>query len=425
MKRHLVLAGKSLAAAGLTGIVLYVVGTATQHSWPLWPYWIFGSMLVVGGSLYFLGQSRPAQDGPAEPAADTEATPDLADGSKPGPAFTAFWRYTSDGGQAPGLMMMTHKGFSHPGYMRPSSADRPPYVRIGVLVACDPLGPSPTTSDLRGAFEDFLHGQAVWNLLDGLTYLDDSLGWQRYASNGRIHNEAVLVTSPEQTEAPVASAMLNLNEAGLASYGHDSRYAELVLHVEPRDKDGKPAQAAGFATWYTTLVRALAVPTSFARFLTDDAQVATYEDPPAQLGIELSAYRSLTELIDPGGLQSVPGSWQSNQFLGYVIAGLEGKGPGDMAQQLLTAVCDHALHLDGYESTLAALGYVCEVCGERIEPDARGKIRLEGVTHQSAPKAWVWGPVPVHEDCRLRLRTPYDDRVGIDGYIRTWQKMTA
>jgi len=52
-------------------------------------------------------------------------------------------------------------------------------------------------------------------------------------------------------------------------------------------------------------------------------------------------------------------------------------------------------------------------------------IRLEGVTHTSAPKAWVWGPVPVHEDCRLRLKTPYDDRVGIDGYIRTWQKMMA
>jgi hypothetical protein len=91
----------------------------------------------------------------------------------------------------------------------------------------------------------------------------------------------------------------------------------------------------------------------------------------------------------------------------------------------ITSVCDHALHLDNYESTLASLGYVCEVCGERIQPDHQGKIRLEGVTHANARKAWLWGPVPVHEDCRLRLRTPYDDQVGVEGYIRTWQKMTA
>lgn len=31
------------------------------------------------------------------------------------------------------------------------------------------------------------------------------------------------------------------------------------------------------------------------------------------------------------------------------------------------------------------------------------------------------GPVPVHEDCRLTLHTPYDDQVGFD-YIRTWHR---
>lgn len=71
MKRHLVLAGQSLAAAGLTGVVLYVVGTATQRSWPFWPYWIFGGMLVAGGVLYFAGQSRPE---PGGDTADTRST---------------------------------------------------------------------------------------------------------------------------------------------------------------------------------------------------------------------------------------------------------------------------------------------------------------------------------------------------------------
>jgi hypothetical protein len=155
MKRHLVLAGKSLAAAGLTGIVLYVVGTATQRSWPFWPYWIFCGMLVVGGVLYFTGQSRPE---PSEDTANTRSTEEEAPPEQESaPAFTGPWRYTSNGAEAPGLMVMTHKGFSHPGFMRALNGDWPPYARISALVACDALGPSPTTSDLRTLWESFLH----------------------------------------------------------------------------------------------------------------------------------------------------------------------------------------------------------------------------------------------------------------------------
>jgi hypothetical protein len=69
--------------------------------------------------------------------------------------------------------------------------------------------------------------------------------------------------------------------------------------------------------------------------------------------------------------------------------------------------------------------YICEVCTQRMEPSTRGKIRVEGVTHSNAPKAWVWGPVPCHDECRIRLRTPYDDQVGLGEYRLTWQDMTA
>lgn len=69
--------------------------------------------------------------------------------------------------------------------------------------------------------------------------------------------------------------------------------------------------------------------------------------------------------------------------------------------------------------------YRCEVCSERILPDDEGKIRVEGVTRASAPKAWVWGPVPCHDECRTLLRTPFDDQIGDGDYISTWQKMTA
>lgn len=67
--------------------------------------------------------------------------------------------------------------------------------------------------------------------------------------------------------------------------------------------------------------------------------------------------------------------------------------------------------------------YTCHVCGQAVQPDAEGKVRLEGITPADS-KAWVWGPVPLHEDCRVSLTTPYDDQIG-DGYVATWQRMTA
>jgi len=66
--------------------------------------------------------------------------------------------------------------------------------------------------------------------------------------------------------------------------------------------------------------------------------------------------------------------------------------------------------------------YTCYVCQRTVEPDAKGEVRLEGVTELPKGKAWVWGPAPVHEDCRTMLRTPYDDQAG---YKLTWQRMKA
>lgn len=132
--------------------------------------------------------------------------------------------------------------------------------------------------------------------------------------------EAVLTRSEDQATAPTASAMMILNEAGLPRYGHDGRAAELVLHIEPRGSDSKPAPAADFQAWLDRLVAAMAVPNAFARFLQREAGVATYDNPPAQLGVQLEAARTIAELIDTGGLGPVPGSWQSNSFLGYMIA---------------------------------------------------------------------------------------------------------
>jgi hypothetical protein len=68
--------------------------------------------------------------------------------------------------------------------------------------------------------------------------------------------------------------------------------------------------------------------------------------------------------------------------------------------------------------------HICHVCNETITPDADGRIRVEGITEGANRKAWVWGPVTVHDACRLRLVTPYDDRLG-NGYTATWETMQA
>lgn len=63
------------------------------------------------------------------------------------------------------------------------------------------------------------------------------------------------------------------------------------------------------------------------------------------------------------------------------------------------------------------------MCGEQVTPGNDGKIQLEGISHVNAPKAWVWGPVIVHDDRRLRLKTPFDDKIGLE-YMALRERMT-
>ena len=57
-KRDLVIAGKALGGAGLTGAVLYLVATVPTHVHVYWPYWIFLVGVLGGVALYLAGQER-------------------------------------------------------------------------------------------------------------------------------------------------------------------------------------------------------------------------------------------------------------------------------------------------------------------------------------------------------------------------------
>jgi hypothetical protein len=69
--------------------------------------------------------------------------------------------------------------------------------------------------------------------------------------------------------------------------------------------------------------------------------------------------------------------------------------------------------------------YTCYVCGRHIDPSQEedGSIHQEGITEGPRGMAWVGGPVTVHEQCRLDLRTPFDEEIGGGRFVSTWDKL--
>lgn len=64
----------------------------------------------------------------------------------------------------------------------------------------------------------------------------------------------------------------------------------------------------------------------------------------------------MSDLVDPGGLRTLPGAPLSSQFLGYAIAEPAGKPADGVARNLLAQLCDHTLYLEDFEPVLAAIG---------------------------------------------------------------------
>lgn len=166
---------------------------------------------------------------------------------------------------------------------------------------------------------------------------------------------AVLTSSADQTDAPIACALMNLNEEGTRTgWEQDSRYAELLLLVQPRDAAGQPASPVSLERWHDRLVMALRVPEAFASFL-DRNGMQTYDDPPAQFGVRLETNRGLDELIDSRSLERIPGSATLNSMFSYGVANREGEESPNVALVMLRLWCDHGLCVDGYEAELAKL----------------------------------------------------------------------
>src|SRR5262249_12851113 len=150
------------------------------------------------------------------------------------PARTDRWRVTNDGFEVPTLMRIKNTAFSHPGYMNQMTGGQaPPSIRVGALVACEPLGPEPPTSDLRRRCLSFLDSLPVMEVISSVSHVDKSLHWTPWGGHGRMNLEAALVgdSGDVPMPPPVASALMLLPEPGMSSFGRDPRFAQIVLHI--------------------------------------------------------------------------------------------------------------------------------------------------------------------------------------------------
>jgi hypothetical protein len=276
-------------------------------------------------------------------------------GARDEPAITGRWRHTTSGFDVPAMMNMASMVMPvAPGVSIRPDHERPPTMRIGTVVACAPLGSTPSTSELRSRFLGFLGTSPVGDLVTELSQMPKGRGWQPLAGRGRINLEAEMVGG-SQAEPPVATAFLLLPDPALTSYGRDSRYAQLVVEIELRDADGRPMPAMTLPVLHDRFTRALAIPGALADFLAQGLGLATSDDPSAQVGVVLRTPRAMVEVVDWGDLKVLPGSQQSNMFMGWAIADPAGQSAAVTAVELLRNMCDYTLNLDQYEPALEAL----------------------------------------------------------------------
>jgi hypothetical protein len=271
------------------------------------------------------------------------------------PALTTLWRQTTDGFEAAALMRVGDVAISHPGASRPPH-DRPPSLRLGSLIACEAVGPELATSNVRRAFIEFLSDDPVMSLLRQVTSEPSSADWVPWGGHGLANHEAILTTGNVRDDVPpLASALLLLPDPSTSAFGRDSRFAELVVDIDLIHPNGEPAAPMSVNEWHSRFVHAFEVPESFSAFLTEELGLATTADPPAQFGIWLKSRQALTEMVDPGELALLPGSFVPNWFVTYAVADPSGQPPRGAAAKMIRQMLDFTLHVTDYEKTLTLL----------------------------------------------------------------------
>lgn len=288
------------------------------------------------------------------------------------PAYTDRWRVTSNGFEVPALLRLGDYASPQPAWTAQAPGREPASMRIGALIACEPLGAEPPTPELGRLFLLFLDSPGVREPIASVTHIHGEAAWTRWAGNGRMNLEAGLTDRRVTGDSPgafVAWARLLLPEVGMSSYGRDPRYAELIINIEPRRADGGPVEPADIRVWHERLTKALSIPDALEHYLTETLGLTTSDDPAAQLGVQLKTPHSMAELVSFEGLKILEGAQPVPWYMGWTIADPAGRRPEQAAIELLRNMCDYTLHVDEYEAILASLGLANECRLTELPPD--------------------------------------------------------
>ncbi|HEY7143139.1 MAG TPA: PQQ-binding-like beta-propeller repeat protein [Streptosporangiaceae bacterium] len=296
------------------------------------------------------GQAEQAWEaGNAVP--DKPAEAGAGAGQPDGPAFTGRWRY------AVGDLEDSPRADIDSAAM-PGSTEvlgQPPFVRVGVWVACDPLLAETSDSQTGAKFVAFLSSAPVAGFVSALTGDGETMTWTPLPGGDGLRLEAMLGDGGKDGR-PCGLAVLAPPAPGLRTGGRGDGIACLWLQVGPRAQAGSAQLAAGLAQWHERLVWAVSVGTGFAEFLAREMGLRARPGPATRVGVMLQAPDSIAEMLDAGNRCVLPGASQPSLFLGYAIADPAGKPAREVADAMLAQLCDRTMHRNGFPSAFAPPG---------------------------------------------------------------------
>ena len=106
--------------------------------------------------------------------------------------------------------------------------------------------------------------------------------------------------------------------------------------------------------WHEPFTYALGIPDAFAIFV-QELGISITRNPKASVGVQVRTSKKITEVVNIDGYERIPNAQTAKSFDAYAVSVRGGSSATEMAAEWIGLMCDYALHVDGYESAVAAL----------------------------------------------------------------------